>query len=162
MGGAEAARIEPGGVTETLLWTLYHRAAEARRPDGVLDDPRAVRLVDGIDFPFGQRFGAAAGAWSQWQALRARAFDGAVGRFLAAHPDGTVIALGEGLETTYWRVDNGRAAGSASTCRRRSSCARACSPARSASGWSQPPRPTSAGSTWSTHGPGRWSPPRGC
>jgi O-methyltransferase involved in polyketide biosynthesis len=108
VGGAEAARIEPGGVAETLLWTLYHRAAEARRPDGVLDDPRAVRLVDGIDFPFGQRFGAAAGAWSQWQALRARAFDGAVRRFLAAHPDGTVVALGEGLETTYWRVDNGR------------------------------------------------------
>jgi O-methyltransferase involved in polyketide biosynthesis len=29
-------------------------------------------------------------------------------RFLAANPDGTVVALGEGLETQFWRVDNGR------------------------------------------------------
>jgi O-methyltransferase involved in polyketide biosynthesis len=37
-------RIDPGleGVPETLLWTLYHRALEARRPDAVLHDPLAV------------------------------------------------------------------------------------------------------------------------
>jgi len=36
-------RIDPGleGVPETLLWTLYHRALEARRPDAVLHDPAA-------------------------------------------------------------------------------------------------------------------------
>lgn len=28
--------------------------------------------------------------------------------FLAVHPGGTVVALGEGLETQFWRVDNGR------------------------------------------------------
>lgn len=28
-------------------------------------------------------------------------------RFLAEHPAGTVVALGEGLETQFWRVDNG-------------------------------------------------------
>ena len=41
-------RIDPGleGVPETLLWTLYHRALEARRPDPVLHDPAAVELVD--------------------------------------------------------------------------------------------------------------------
>lgn len=37
-----------------------------------------------------------------------RAFDDAVRDFLAAHPDGTVVTLAEGLETQYWRVDNGR------------------------------------------------------
>src|SRR6185312_5463956 len=45
---------------------------------------------------------------AQWQALRARTFDDEVRRFLAANPDGTVVALGEGLETQFWRVDNGR------------------------------------------------------
>jgi O-methyltransferase involved in polyketide biosynthesis len=34
------------------------------------------------------------------------AFDREVRRFLAAHPGGTVVALGEGLETQFWRVDN--------------------------------------------------------
>jgi O-methyltransferase involved in polyketide biosynthesis len=104
------APLEPGleGVPETLLWTLWHRAVEARRPDAVLDDPWAVALVDEIDYPFAERFGSGEGGLSQWQALRVRAFDGQVRRFLAEHPDGTVVALGEGLETQFWRVDNGR------------------------------------------------------
>jgi O-methyltransferase involved in polyketide biosynthesis len=42
-------RVELGGVPETLLWTLYHRAVEARRDDAVLDDPLAVQLVDRLD-----------------------------------------------------------------------------------------------------------------
>jgi O-methyltransferase involved in polyketide biosynthesis len=36
------------GVPETMLWTLYHRAVEARRPDAVLDDPMALKLVERI------------------------------------------------------------------------------------------------------------------
>jgi O-methyltransferase involved in polyketide biosynthesis len=96
------------GVPETLLWTLYHRAVEARRADAVLNDPMAVELVDAIDYPFEARFGSGAGGHAQWQALRVRCFDEEVERFVAAHPDGTVVALGEGLETQFWRVDNGR------------------------------------------------------
>jgi O-methyltransferase involved in polyketide biosynthesis len=99
--------VELAGVPETLLWTLYQRAIEARRPDAILADPRAVALVDEIDYPFAERFGDG-GPLSQWQALRVKTFDAQVRRFLAAHPDGTVVALGEGLETQFWRVDNGR------------------------------------------------------
>jgi O-methyltransferase involved in polyketide biosynthesis len=100
-------RVELGGVPETLLWTLWHRAVEARRPDAVLQDPLAVELVGRIDYPFEQRFGAGGGL-GQWQALRVRCFDDEVRRFHAGHPEGTVVALGEGLETAFWRVDNGR------------------------------------------------------
>jgi O-methyltransferase involved in polyketide biosynthesis len=98
--------VELEGVPETSLWTLYMRASEARRPDTVLQDQTAVELLDAIDFPFERRFGAPRVA--QWQALRARTFDDEVRRFLARHPDGTVVALGEGLETQFWRVDNGQ------------------------------------------------------
>jgi O-methyltransferase involved in polyketide biosynthesis len=101
-------KVELWGVAETLLWTLYQRAVEARRPDAVLDDPLAIDLVDRIEYPFAERFGTPAGL-PQLQALRAKRFDLEVRRFLAAHPEGTVIALGEGLETQFWRVDNGRA-----------------------------------------------------
>lgn len=103
----QAMTVQLDRVPETLLWTLYHRAVEARRSDRVLDDPMAVELVDRIDFPFTERFGSGKGL-AQWQALRARRFDSEIRRFLAAHPDGTVVALGEGLETQSWRVDNGR------------------------------------------------------
>jgi len=99
--------VELERVPETLLWTLYHRAVEARRPNAVIDDPLAVELVERIGFPFHERFGDGE-RFSQWQALRARCFDAAVRRFLADHPAGTVVALGEGLETQFWRVDDGR------------------------------------------------------
>jgi O-methyltransferase involved in polyketide biosynthesis len=104
---AMSVAVDLTGVPETLLWTLYHRAQEARRPDAVLADPLAVSLVERIDYPFEERFGAS--SWrARWQALRARRFDVEVGRFLAARPGATVVALGEGLETQFWRVDDGR------------------------------------------------------
>jgi O-methyltransferase involved in polyketide biosynthesis len=102
------ARFKPrlSEVSETMLWTLYQRAEEARRPDAVLADPLAVELVGRIDYPFAERFGAGFG---QFQALRTTCFDREVRRFLQRHPAGTVVALGEGLETQFWRVDNGAA-----------------------------------------------------
>jgi O-methyltransferase involved in polyketide biosynthesis len=100
------AKVALEGVPESLLWNLYQRAAEARRPDSVIDDPKAIALVDAIDYPFEDRFGPA--GLGQWQAVRVLCFDREVRRFLSEHPDGQVVALGEGLETQFWRVDNGR------------------------------------------------------
>ena len=80
---SSTSRVRPdlGGVPETTLWTLYHRALEARRSDRVLDDPKAIKLVDALDFPFVDRFGAHE-MLAQAQALRVRAFDVEVKRFL--------------------------------------------------------------------------------
>lgn len=94
-------------IPETALWALYHRAAEARRPDAVLHDPLAVELVRSIDYAWQDRFGAASPRMAQTVALRARCYDTAVRGFLDRNPKGTVIALGEGLDTQFWRVDNG-------------------------------------------------------
>jgi O-methyltransferase involved in polyketide biosynthesis len=107
MGDSARIPVALTGVPETLLWTLYHRAREAARPNSVLPDPLAVELVRRIDYPFEERLRQ---GWrlEQWQALRARAFDDVITGFLAAHPGGTVVALGEGLETQFWRVDDGR------------------------------------------------------
>ena len=106
MGGRLQGEVEREGVPATLLGTLYHRAVEARRPNGVLRDPKAVELVERLDYPFEERFGR--GRLGQWQALRVRCFDREIRRFLAEHPGATLVALGEGLETQFWRVDDGR------------------------------------------------------
>ena len=100
----EKLTVELGGVPETLLWPLHCRAGEARRPGTALPDPRAVATVDAVAYPFEQRFGRPHASL----ALRAACFDEQVRHFLRDHPDGTVVALGEGLETQFWRVDNGR------------------------------------------------------
>ncbi|MFF1837937.1 class I SAM-dependent methyltransferase [Streptomyces sp. NPDC058231] len=96
------------GVPETLLWTLYHRAYEAGQPYPVIDDPVALQLLEDLDYPFEERFGRPNAFLSQAQALRSRCFDLAVQGYLRGRPEATVVALGDGLETGFWRVDNGR------------------------------------------------------
>jgi O-methyltransferase involved in polyketide biosynthesis len=92
------------GIPETMLWTLYSRVAESRRANGLLRDPVAVRILERIDYDFVGRFDQAQRTF----ALRAMRMDEALRRWIARHPDGTVVSLGEGLETQFSRVDNGR------------------------------------------------------
>ncbi|OLP01496.1 methyltransferase [Mycolicibacterium porcinum] len=89
------------GVSETALLTLQVRAHEARRPDGLIDDPMAVQLVDSIDFDFA-KFGYTR---RQDMALRALLFDRMTGEYLRDHPKATVVALAEGLQTSFYRLD---------------------------------------------------------
>lgn len=88
------------GVSETALMTLNSRAREAARPDAIIDDPMAIRLVESIDYDF-----AKFGGTRQDMALRAAAFDTHTRRYLDRHPAATVVALAEGLQTSFWRLD---------------------------------------------------------
>jgi O-methyltransferase involved in polyketide biosynthesis len=88
-------------VSETALLTLKVRASEARRPDAIIDDPMAIELVDSIDFDFA-KFGFSR---RQDMALRALAFDNQARRYLVDHPRATVVALAEGLQTSFYRLD---------------------------------------------------------
>ncbi|BBW99449.1 methyltransferase [Mycolicibacterium moriokaense] len=89
------------GVSETALLTLNGRAHQARHPQPIIDDPMAIRLVDSIDFDF-DKFGRRKG---QEMALRSLAFDRAAVQYLSEHPAATVVALAEGLQTSFWRLD---------------------------------------------------------
>lgn len=89
------------GVSETALLTLRSRANEAKRRDSIIADPMAIRLVDAIGADY-SKFGRFD---SQGMALRALAFDGATRNYLNDHPAATVVALAEGLETSFWRLD---------------------------------------------------------
>lgn len=101
-------QVRLDGVPETALWTLYHRAMHAGRPDSGLDDPKAIELVTSIDFPFRAQFGPDLVGLTQVIGQRARTFDQEVRGVLDTDPDAVVVALGEGFETQFWRVDNGR------------------------------------------------------
>jgi O-methyltransferase involved in polyketide biosynthesis len=105
-GGITIVIVEPipvdlSGVPQTLLGNLGRRAAAARI--GALNDPVAIKVVDRLDYDLAE---FARGA--RLHAVRVATFDEAVRRFLGSHPAGTVVALGEGLETQFWRLDNGQ------------------------------------------------------
>jgi O-methyltransferase involved in polyketide biosynthesis len=95
--------VDLSGVSATLLSNLGRRAAAARAKRPLLNDPVAVEAVERLDYDFAQ-----APRGVSLHALRVATFDEAVRGFLRGHPTGTVVALGEGLETQFWRVDNGR------------------------------------------------------
>jgi O-methyltransferase involved in polyketide biosynthesis len=93
------------GVSATTLWTLHNRGTEAKRSDGVIRDPWAVTLFDTISYDY-RKFGKP----NQSHALRAVAFDNAARAYLKAHPTVSVVALAEGLQTSFWRLDRTGAA----------------------------------------------------
>jgi O-methyltransferase involved in polyketide biosynthesis len=88
------------GVSATTLWTLHNRATEAKRSDGVIRDPWAVTLLDTIDYDY-LKFGKP----NQSHGLRAVAFDAAAHDYLTTHPKAAVVALAEGLQSSFWRLE---------------------------------------------------------
>lgn len=89
-------------LPETALVTLRCRTNEAQRTDGIIDDPMAIRLMESIDYDF-SKFKLSTNR--QDLALRALAFDASACSYLTDHPKATVVALGEGLQTSFWRLD---------------------------------------------------------
>ncbi|RMI27926.1 class I SAM-dependent methyltransferase [Nocardia stercoris] len=99
--------VELGTVQETLLITLAGRARESVKPKPILVDPKAVEIMAALDNPSasltrGSRRGP------EPTVLRTAILDTWVREFLAAHPDGTVVEIGTGLNARFERVDNGR------------------------------------------------------
>jgi len=93
---------ELAGAPETALWTLWLRSLAASGPEPLLRDPLAIELVKQFDYPFEERLGKRFRLLSQIHAMRVLTFDREVG----GHAN--VVALGEGLETQFWRLDDGR------------------------------------------------------
>ena len=87
-----------------MLIPLLGRARETQRGRGLIDDPRAVEIVEQLDYDFSKWEGARSLIGS---ALRTRMFDDDVSAFLSANPDGTVVEIGCGLNTRFERLDNG-------------------------------------------------------
>ncbi|MFD4529465.1 class I SAM-dependent methyltransferase [Streptomyces sp. NPDC058470] len=95
-----------GTVQETLLIPLYGRAVENRNPDPALRDPRAEDIVASLDYDFA-RFDNLPSLIGT--VLRTSLFDRWAADLLTAHPTGTVVEIGVGLNTCHERLDNGQA-----------------------------------------------------
>ncbi len=104
-GPSELFEVDLSGVPETMLWPLWNRACEMRRADRLIEDPIAADLVARIDYDFAGHFGR----YSVLHAIRARHSDDLIRGYLSADREGpTVVALGEGLDTQFWRLGDDR------------------------------------------------------
>ena len=98
-------RVRLGAVQETLFIPLAARARETQRKHPLLRDPKAVEMVQSIDYDTAKYGPGAGGAVT---VLRTAIIDFWVRSFLAAHPAATVVEIGTGLNTRFERVDNGQ------------------------------------------------------
>ena len=104
-------------VSSTMLITLYARARESLSDDPIIQDPKAVEMIEIIKKEIAgsanpihrkilkDRYNA---KLAVTMALRCRRFDRYVLDFLSYHPEGTVLNLGCGLDTRFYRTDNGK------------------------------------------------------
>lgn len=91
------------GVSETLLTTLYLRSLETKRKDGIIQDDRAIEIVKKINYNFAEHDSSFNQAII---AIRTEIIDEFVKKFISQYPKATVVNLGTGLCTRYFRVDN--------------------------------------------------------
>ena len=92
-------------VSETLLIPLYYRALESRRRDPMVRDTRAEAMVNRLDYDF-SRFGPPDLTCTA-TLMRIREFDRLTAAFLQKHPQCQVVNIGCGLDTRFYRMDNG-------------------------------------------------------
>jgi O-methyltransferase involved in polyketide biosynthesis len=99
--------VELSSLEKTSVVPLWHRAQASKAHPELLNDVKAIELVNHLDYDFSifeQRFTVEDSFRS---AARARQFDDKLRAYISTHPDASIMNLGAGLDTAFYRVDNG-------------------------------------------------------
>jgi O-methyltransferase involved in polyketide biosynthesis len=97
-------KVELGDLQKTLFMPVWARAMETKKKRPLLTDNTAVEITESVDFDF-RHMSENVPEISQiaWIA-RCRRFDLITQNFIDKHPNGTVVNIGCGLDTTYERI----------------------------------------------------------
>lgn len=104
----EETSIKYGSIQYTMLGPLWARAVYTQKYPDLLNDKKAIEIQNKISIDLGW-----IEEWLQeWRALgliaRAKSFDISLIEHIKRYPETTVVNLGCGLDTTFFRVDNGK------------------------------------------------------
>ena len=94
------------GAAETMLQSFYARAKYSRTKNHKFYDAKAIELVEKIDYDFSKAEKDA--TMSDGVIARTIVFDELVKDFIDKNPDCTVVNIACGLDTRFYRMDNGR------------------------------------------------------
>ena len=98
-------KLDLNAVGETALLTLYARAKDYESEQSVLKDKKSWDIIKQIDYDFSQFKDV---KMSYYGILgRAKVIDEEIRKFISIYPDCIVVSLGAGLDTMFYRVDNG-------------------------------------------------------
>ncbi|MCM1223443.1 MAG: class I SAM-dependent methyltransferase [Lachnospiraceae bacterium] len=96
-------KVQIQGVPETMLQTLYARAAYSRQKNAKFHDDRAERIVSRIDYDFS--FAKNDIAMSKGVIARTILLDRMAGDFIRENPECTVINIACGMDTRAYRLN---------------------------------------------------------
>jgi methyltransferase (TIGR00027 family) len=108
--------IKISDISVTLLLTLYSRALESTSKDPILHDEKAVEVMQKLNQELSKSKSKLLKRLSKgnlsrnlivYNSIRAKNYDEYVRNFLLQSPNGVVVNIGCGLDTRFWRVDNG-------------------------------------------------------
>lgn len=104
----EDKKINPllTGSAETMLQSFYARAKYSRKKNAKFYDAKAIKLVGKIDYDFSKA--EKDSTMSNGVIARTIVFDELVKDFIKKNPDCTVVNIACGLDTRFYRMDNGR------------------------------------------------------
>jgi len=109
--------VKISDISSTMLITLYCRALESRSRNPIIEDTEAVRIADAINSRLAGSEDRLYRELAQGKldrklvmfiSLRARRCDDYARAFLLNNPAGTIVNLGCGLDTRFWRIDDGK------------------------------------------------------
>ena len=99
--------LPSGNIQETLFVPLWGRAFATRKFPELLKDHESVRIVNETEYDF-ERISSSKEYYNLASAARAANFDREIKEYIAKYPEATVVSIGSGLDTTFFRVDNGK------------------------------------------------------
>lgn len=100
-----AENISISGVPETMLQTMYARAVYSQKPGHKFYDGKAIEMAEALHYDFSNAEKDA--MMSSGVLARTLLLDKMVGEFVRQNPHGTVVNIACGLDTRFYRVDNG-------------------------------------------------------
>ena len=100
-------KIDLNNVEETLLIPLWGRAQLSREHNSLLNDTKALEIIEQIDYDFSKLDRHSFFRRDLWFAIRAKQFDDKIKAYITEHPRASFVNIGAGLDTTFYRVDNG-------------------------------------------------------
>jgi methyltransferase (TIGR00027 family) len=110
--------IQISDISSTMLLTLYTHAIESQSNNPILNDPKAVeitsvlnkQMIESTDRMYRDLGkGKLDRKLIVFITLRAKKYDDYSSEFLKRSPTGAIVNLGCGLDTRFWRTDNGKA-----------------------------------------------------
>lgn len=97
--------VDLSGVPETMLQTMYARAVYSQRADHKFYDGKAIEMAQALHVDFSKADKDV--LMSSGVLARTLLLDKMVGEFVRQNPRGTVVNIACGLDTRFYRVDNG-------------------------------------------------------